>query len=148
MNRFLRFYLFFCILNLTEIILYIVYAKILISDSRKMGIRIHATIVYGISGFFFGNFISFTAFSYATLVLNHIALIFYLYYTYFIFLNNCLLLPFVKRPYLILAFLIPYLIEIFYVLKNFDLFARKILFQRNKNGSNLRVKKALNVSKF
>ncbi|RVD92485.1 hypothetical protein TUBRATIS_10050 [Tubulinosema ratisbonensis] len=147
MNRILIFYLIYCCFNLVEIIVYTIYAKLLINYLLDMGIKIYGSVIYGVSGFFFGNFVSFTSFSYAFLALNHQALLLYFYFTIFIFLNSALLIPFSKKPYLILGFLLPLIFEFLFVLKNFDLFARKIIFQRNKKlGSNLKLKKALNVS--
>ncbi|RVD91552.1 hypothetical protein TUBRATIS_19960 [Tubulinosema ratisbonensis] len=147
MNRFLRFYLLYCCFNLIEIIVYTIYAKILIKYYLNLGVKTPGSVIYGITGFFFGNFVSFTAFSYAFLALNHKALLLYLYFTVFIFLYSALLLPYSVKPYLVLGFLLPLVGEYFFVLKNFDLYARKIIFQRNKKlGSNLKLKRALNVS--
>lgn len=149
MNRFLRFYLIYCTVNLIEIVVYLVYTRLTIKSYSDQGIKIKAGLIYSFTGFYFGNFISFTSFSYATLANNHLAMLLYFYFTMFIIIYSVILIPFSIRRYLNLGFIFPLIFEIFYVLKNFELYGRKIIFQRNKKlGSNLQLKKALNVSKI
>lgn len=68
---------------------------------------------------------------------------------FFIIIFTVVNSPFINsNKYLFFSIGVVVIFELFYVLYNFEIFGRKIIFQRNKKlGSNPRLKSALNVSK-
>lgn len=142
MKKFYQFYLIFCIFTLLEIIAAIIYIRMSIKEVKGKGILVYPALIYASVGYFLGNFFTFTSLSFAVIAQNYNALIFYFYLSCNIILSSFCYAPFSYRSYLYLTFLMPQILEVLFVFYNFNLYARKILFLRNRKiGSDIRLKK-------
>ncbi|RVD90993.1 hypothetical protein TUBRATIS_25720 [Tubulinosema ratisbonensis] len=141
------FYIIFCIICIMEAILYMVYAKISIHNDFKRGIRMSPESFYGIIGYFFSTWLKFISLSHTILSKDLLSLLLY-FFTYFNILFYTLATFFLAtEPYLFLGFICSLILEIFFVIYCYDYSIRKTIYCYNiKIGSNLQLKRALNVS--
>lgn len=125
----------------------VVYIRMVIQAVKRIGVLVYPAIVDTSLGYLLGNFLTFTSLSFAVIAQNHFALIFYFYFSLSILLSLFCYTPFSYRGYLQFMYLFPKLFEVIFVFYNSDLYSQKILFIRNRKiGSDLKLKKVLNVS--
>lgn len=125
----------------------VVYIRMVIQAVKRIGVLVYPAIVDTSLGYLLGNFLTFTSLSFAVIAQNHFALIFYFYFSLSILLSLFCYAPFSYRGYLQFTYLFPKLFEVIFVFYNSDLYSQKILFIRNRKiGSDLKLKKVLNVS--
>ncbi|KCZ77921.1 hypothetical protein H311_01060 [Anncaliia algerae PRA109] len=148
MKKFYQFYLIFCILEVVEMLGAVIYIRKTVRTIRELGIYANSIFISTSVGYLLGNFFTFTSLSYAVLGQNYIALLFYFYFSCTIILTSLCFLPFSYLPYLPLIYIFPQIFEVIFVFYNSNVYSRKILFLRNRRiGSDLQLKKVLNVSK-
>lgn len=144
-----HFYPIFCLICIIEVIIYAIYSKLLIKDDCAFGIKFGPSLFYGIIGYYFSVWLKFITFSYSNISNSLPALIFY-FFTYFNIVIYSIATSFLyTRPFLFLGFICSLLIEIIYILYYYDYTMRKKIYTYNiKLGSNIKLKRALNVSKI
>ncbi|KCZ80366.1 hypothetical protein H312_02234 [Anncaliia algerae PRA339] len=144
----LRNYMIFCFFCLSQMVIYIVYAKIILSQETNMGVKISSSLFYGIFGYFFSNMLKFLSLSYSYISQSYTSLILYFYTVLNILFYSLATACYAPRPFLFLGFLTPLVFELLFVLYTLDSFTREVLYKINiKVGSNIKLKRALNVSK-
>ncbi|KCZ77009.1 hypothetical protein H311_01985 [Anncaliia algerae PRA109] len=140
-------YIIFCIFNIIEMAIFVIYTKIEIRYYEIQGIRKPNIFVYNILAFFFNNLVGFLSISFALLTDNYTAFILYFYWSINVLSFAFVFSMYSPNGYIYLGYIVVTIAEIWFITYYRRSLSRDMLFRRNRRvGSNLNLKNALRVS--
>lgn len=147
--RNMNHFLMYCAISSVKLLSYMFHVRHVISEVNNYGISFHVTGIYRSFVIILTMFIGFICMCHAYMVYSYFNILLYFVLTGSVIVYSLAISMFVLHPKYFTLFYTFQLLEIIYTAFNFKYFCGRGIYLKNRKlGTNLMLKRSLNVSKY